>query len=85
MYQEKPGILELQDSTVSPVRIQNLKKGNVDNTERKKQILEDLKNILPMEKSGIKSIKQIDWELSGGFLFQRSSVMTYVLYHHWIL
>ena len=60
MYQEKPGILELKDSTDSPVRTQNLKKGNVDITERKKQILDDLKKILPMKKPGIKPIKQIE-------------------------
>ena len=52
--------MELQDSTDSPFGIQNLKKGSVDNTERKKQILEDLKNILPMKKPGIKPIKQIE-------------------------
>ena len=60
VYNNKPGILELQDCINSPVCTQHLKKGDMDNNERKKNMLDDLNNLVPMKKPGLRPIKQIE-------------------------
>ena len=60
MYNDKPGILELQDSANSPVCTQHLKKGKIDDVNRKKKMLDDLNNLVPMKKPGIKPTRQIE-------------------------
>ena len=59
MDNAKPGVLELQDSSSSEVRSQDLKKDNLPKEERTILILEALDNISNIPKPGIKAIKQI--------------------------
>ena len=60
MNQDEPGILKVQDDISSDVRVQNLRKGNQSNTDRKRMILQSLKEMNPMPKPGIKPIKQVE-------------------------
>ena len=47
MYKDRPGIFELHKSTDSPFCTQNLKKGNVNNKERKNFFLNIERTQLP--------------------------------------
>ena len=58
---DRPGILELQDSSDSDVRTQDLKKGNALQPEERKRLLQNaLSNLKKIIKPGVKPIKQIE-------------------------
>ena len=59
MSADKPGIMELKDSTDSVVRVQDLRRGNLSDADRVAGLTRALLTIQPMKKSGLKPIKQI--------------------------
>ena len=60
MSADKPGILQLKDSSDSEIRTQDLKKGNWSITDRKIMMRTELNDFLAMKRPGIKPIKQIE-------------------------
>ena len=60
MSADKPGIMELKDSTDSVVRVQDLRRGNLSDADRVAGLTRALLTIQPMKKPGLKPIKQIE-------------------------
>ena len=60
MSHDKPGIIELKDSTDSEVRVQDLTKGSMEKGERISALKKALKEVAKITRPGIKPIKQIE-------------------------